>query len=64
MKNGKSFTQLLKALIDQCRNKDDPDKILEFLNTHQALSEEDAQEMIVELEKGRKSAIPQKILVE
>jgi len=63
IKNGKSFTQLIKTLINQCQNKGDPDKILEFLNTHEALSEEEAKEMTAELEKGRKRAVPRKILI-
>ena len=64
MKNGKSFTQLLKELIEQCESKGDPKKILEFLNTHEPLSEEDAQEMTAELDKGRKRAVPRNILIE
>jgi predicted CopG family antitoxin len=64
MKNGKSFTQLLKELIQQCESKGDPKKILEFLNTHEPLSEEDAREMTAELEKGRKRAVPRNISIE
>jgi predicted CopG family antitoxin len=64
IKNGKSFTQLLKALIEQCENKGDPKKILEFLNTHEPISEEDAQKMITELKKGRKRAVPRNISIE
>jgi len=64
MKNGKSFTQLLKALIEQCENKGDPEKILEFLNTHEPISEEEAQRMITEIEEGRKRAVPRKIFIE
>ena len=64
MKNGKSFTQLLKALIEQCENKGDPGKILEFLNTHEPISDEEAQKMIAEIEEGRKRAVPRKILIE
>ncbi len=64
MKNGKSFTQLLKTLIEKCQNKGDPEKILEFLSTHEPLSEEDAQEMIAEVENGRKRAIPRIISAE
>lgn len=63
MKNGKSFTQLLKALIEQCENKGDPEKILEFINAHEPISEEDAQKMIAEIEEGRKRAVPRKILI-
>jgi predicted CopG family antitoxin len=64
MKNGKSFTQLLKELIQQCESKGDPKKILEFLNTHEPLSEEDAREMTAELEEGRKRAVPRNISIE
>ncbi len=61
MKNGKSFTQLLKALIEQCENKGDPKKILEFLDTHEALSDEAANRIIIEIEEGRKRSLPRKI---
>jgi hypothetical protein len=64
MKNGKSFTQLLKTLIEQCENKGDPEKILEFLNTHEPISEEDAQKMTAELEKGRKRAVERNVSIE
>jgi len=64
MKNGKSFTQLLKTLIEQCENKGDPEKILEFLNTHEPISEEDAQKMTAELEEGRKRAVRRNISIE
>ena len=64
MKNGKSFTQLLKTLIEQCENKGDPKKILAFLNTHEPLSKEDAQTMTAELEKSRKRAVPRNISIE
>ncbi len=64
MKNGKSFTQLLKILIEQCENKGDPEKILEFINTHKRISEEEAQKMIAEIEEGRKRAVPRKIFIE
>lgn len=63
MKNGKSFSQLLKTLIEQCENKGDPEKILEFLNVHEAISEEDAQKMTAEFEKGRKRAVPRNISI-
>lgn len=64
MKNGKSFSQLLKVLIQQCENKGDPKKILEFLNTHAPISEEDAQKMIAELEEGRKRSAQRNISME
>ena len=64
MKNGKSFTQLLKTLLEQCENKGDPEKILEFLNMHEPISKEDAQKMTAELEKGRKRAVQRNISIE
>jgi predicted CopG family antitoxin len=54
MKDGKSFTQLLKTLIEKCENKGDPQRILDFLNTHEALIEESAGKITAELEKSRK----------
>jgi len=59
-KNGKSFTQLLKSMIDSCENKGDPKAILEFLNAHEPLSDEDAEEMLANIEKGRKRTLPRK----
>ena len=64
MKKGKSFTQLLEALIEQCENKGGPKKILDFLNTHKPISKEDTQKMTTELKKGRKRAVPRNIWVE
>jgi hypothetical protein len=64
MKNGKSFTQLLKTMIEQCENKGDPEKILEFLKAHEQISKEDAQKMTAELEEGRRRAMPRKISIE
>ena len=64
IKNGKSFTQVIKALMEQCERKGDPDKILEFLNTHEPLSEEDAQKMMAEVEAGRKRAVQRSFSVE
>jgi len=64
MKNGMSFTQLLKTLIEQCENKGDPQKILEFLKTNKPLSEESAKKITAELEKGRKRAVPRNISIE
>jgi predicted CopG family antitoxin len=64
IKKGKSFTQLLKSLLDQCTTKGSPERILEFLNTHEPISEEDAQKMTAELEQGRKRAVLRNILLE
>ena len=60
MKNGKSFTELIKSLIDQCEDKGNPRKILEFLDTHEALSDESADRIMAEVEKGRKRSLPRK----
>jgi len=60
MKNGKSFTELLKTLISECDKKGDPKSILEFLNTHEPLSEEAAEAILDATEKGRKNAVPRK----
>jgi predicted CopG family antitoxin len=64
MKNGKSFTELLKTLLEKCENKGDPEKILAFLNTHEPLSEEEAQKMTAELNEGRKRAIQRNMSIE
>lgn len=64
IKDGKSFTQLLKTLIEKCENKGDPQRILEFLNTHEALSEESALKITDELEKSRKRAVLRNISIE
>ncbi|HMK95069.1 MAG TPA: antitoxin VapB family protein [Candidatus Limnocylindrales bacterium] len=61
MKNGKSFTELLKELIDQCERKGDPQKILEFLDTHEALSDESAEKIMDEVKEGRKRSTPRKL---
>ena len=60
MKNGKSFTELLKTLISECNNKGDAKRILEFLNANEPLSEEGAKAMLEASEKGRKSATTRK----
>jgi predicted CopG family antitoxin len=64
MKDGKSFTQLLKALIEKCENKGDPQRILDFIDTHEALSEESAEKITAELEKSRKRAVQRNISIE
>jgi len=62
MKNGKSFTELLKTLIEQCQNKGDSKRLLDFLDTHEALGEESAKKIISEIERGRKRAVQRKIM--
>ncbi len=60
MKNGKSFTELLKALISECTNKGDPKTILSFLNTNNPLSDESAKSLTEASEKARKNATARK----
>ncbi len=60
MKNGKSFTELLKTLISECNNKGDAESILSFLNSTEPLSEEGAKAILEASEKGRKSATTRK----
>ncbi|MGO8807744.1 MAG: antitoxin VapB family protein [Candidatus Bathyarchaeia archaeon] len=64
IKNGMSFTELLKTLIEKCENKGDPKRILDFLNSHEALSEDSAEKITAEIEKSRKHAFQRKILIE
>jgi hypothetical protein len=61
MKDGKSFTELLKALISECTNKGDANSILTFLKTKGPLSEESAENITKALERGRTSAVARKI---
>lgn len=56
MKDGKSFTELLKVLISECASKGDAKSILAFLETKGPLSEESAKYITEALEKGRKNA--------
>lgn len=60
MKNGKSFTELLKTLLSECNNKGDAKSILSFLNANEPLSEEGAKAILEASEKGRKSATARK----
>ena len=60
MKEGKSFTELLKSLIEQCGKKGDPRKILEFLDMHEELSDEIAEKLMAEVKEGRKRTMPRK----
>jgi predicted CopG family antitoxin len=64
MKDGKSFTQLLKALIEKCENRGDPQRILDFIDTHEALSEESVEKITAELEESRKRAVQRNISIE
>ncbi len=60
IKNGKSFTKLLKELISECKNKGDPNSILSFLNTREPISEESAKAITTSMLKGRKTAVTRK----
>jgi predicted CopG family antitoxin len=62
MKNGMSFTELLKTLISKCEKKGDPESILEFLKAKgPILSEESAKRIMDEVESGRKRSMPRKL---
>lgn len=63
IKNGMSFTELIKTLIEGCENKGDPKKILDFLVSNQPLSEESAEKMTAELETGRRRAVQRRISI-
>jgi len=60
MKNGKSFTELLKTLISECTNKGDPKSILTFLKANEPLSQEAADAILEATETGRRSATARK----
>ena len=60
IKNGKSFTELLKEMINQCENKGDGKKILEFIKSHEPISEEEAERINKEIAEGRKRTVPRK----
>ena len=62
IKNGKSFTQIIKTLLSECTNKGDPKSILIFFKTEGPLSEESATNITEAMEKGRKNATPRKLL--
>ena len=56
IKEGRSFTELLKDLLSECTAKGDAKNIIAFLNANGPLSEESKEKMTAALEKGRKSA--------
>ena len=60
MKNGKSFTELLKTLITECTNKGDPQTILTFLNNNEPLNNNAANTILNATTQGRKNAAPRK----
>ena len=60
IKNGKSFTELLKTLITQCQNKGDPKSILTFLEANQPLSNQAADTILSATQKARKNTTARK----
>ena len=54
----------MKTLIERCESRGEPRRVLEFLNTHEALSEESAEKIATEIEKRRRRAVPRKVLIE
>lgn len=60
MKNGKSFTELLKTLIAEYTNKGDPKSILTFLDANEPLSDEAADKILSATATGRKNATARK----
>lgn len=60
MKNGKSFTELLKTLIIDATNKGDPKSILAFIEANEPLSDKAANAILSEVETNRKNAISRK----
>jgi predicted CopG family antitoxin len=61
MKDGKSFTELLKTLISECTSKGDAKSIVAFLQTKGPLSEESEKKITDASEKGRKNAVARKL---
>ncbi len=61
-KNGKSFTVLIKTLLDECPKKGDPKTILAFLKASGPIDEESAKNILEASEKGRKRTMPRKFL--
>jgi predicted CopG family antitoxin len=60
LKNGKSFTELLKTLIIDATNKGDPKSILAFLDANEPLSDEAANAITSEIEASRKNTTTRK----
>lgn len=55
IKNGKSFTEVIKSLIAESANKGSPESILEFLKANGPLIDEETAKNILEAsEEGRK----------
>jgi predicted CopG family antitoxin len=60
IKNGASFTQLLKTLLSERTVKGDAKNILAFLKTQEVLSEESEIKITNLIEKTRKNAVARK----
>jgi predicted CopG family antitoxin len=60
IKNGKSFTELLKTLVAESTNKGDPKSILVFLDANKPLNSKAADEIQTATEKARKNATARK----
>jgi predicted CopG family antitoxin len=60
IKNGKSFTELLKTLLTEHTSKGDPKNILAFLEANEPLSDKDANTIMTEVTKSRKNATTRK----
>ena len=58
MKDGKSFTELLKEMINKCETKGDGRKILEFIKSHEPISDEEAERVNKEIVEARKRTTP------
>ena len=61
IKDGMSFTELIKTLISQCQSRGDAKTILAFLEKKEPLSEESEKNITDTLEKSRKTAIARKL---
>jgi predicted CopG family antitoxin len=61
MKNGRSFTGLLKDLILECVKKGDPKEILGFLEAEKPISEDSAAKILEATMRARKNAVARKL---
>ena len=60
IKGNRSFTKVIKDLMAECNKKGDPKSILEFLKSHEPLSEEDTKRLTEASEEARRNATPRK----
>ena len=54
-------TEHKNAPLSECATRGDPNSILEFLKSHEPLSEESAKKILEATEKGRKNATARKL---